>query len=204
MSVSSPRRDAAAPRLRITVRRGDITVQDTDAIVNAANSALAGGGGVDGAIHAAAGPELLAACRELRRTVLPRGLAVGQAVATTAGLLPARWVIHTVGPNRHAGQTDPALLASCFTSSLDVAAGLGARSITFPAISAGIFGWDVEEVARIALDAVRGWRAAPQETTGQETPAQETSGQDDGGIAEVRFVLFGAAEEAAFRRAAGG
>ena len=204
MSVSSPRRDAAAPRLRITVRRGDITVQDTDAIVNAANSALAGGGGVDGAIHAAAGPELLAACRELRRTVLPRGLAVGQAVATTAGLLPARWVIHTVGPNRHAGQTDPALLASCFTSSLDVAAGLGARSIAFPAVSAGIFGWDVEEVARIALDAVRGWRAAPRETAPRKTAGQEPAGQDDGGFAEVRVVLFGAAEEAAYRRAAGG
>ncbi|GER24195.1 O-acetyl-ADP-ribose deacetylase [Zafaria cholistanensis] len=181
--------------MRITVRRGDITVQDTDAIVNAANSALAGGGGVDGAIHAAAGPELAAACRELRRTVLPRGLAVGQAVATTAGRLPARWVIHTVGPNRHAGQTDPALLASCFTSSLDVAAGLGARSIAFPAVSAGVYGWDVEEVARIALDAVRGWRGAPGHAL------QE---QEDGGIAEVRFVLFGAAQEAAFRRAAGG
>jgi O-acetyl-ADP-ribose deacetylase (regulator of RNase III) len=193
VSTSSPRRDPAAPRLRITIRRGDITVQDTDAIVNAANSALAGGAGVNGAIHAAAGPELPAACRELRRTVLPGGLAVGQAVATTAGRLPARWVIHTVGPNRHAGQTDPALLAACFTSSLDVAAGLGANSIAFPAVSAGIFGWDVEEVARIALDAVRGWRA--------DLPA--AAGQDDGGISEVRFVLFGAAEESAFRRAAG-
>ncbi|GAA3695217.1 O-acetyl-ADP-ribose deacetylase [Arthrobacter ginkgonis] len=201
MSTSSPRKDPADPRLRITVRRGDITVQDTDAIVNAANSALAGGGGVDGAIHAAAGPELSAACRELRRTVLPRGLPVGQAVATTGGRLPARWVIHTVGPNRHAGQTDPALLASCFTSSLDVAAELGAHSVAFPAVSAGIFGWDVEEVARIAVDAVRGWRAAPQ--TGEATPAQATPRQDDVGIAEVRFVLFGAAEESAFRRAAG-
>src|SRR5665811_2328620 len=103
--------------------RGDIAAQRVDAIVNAANSSLLGGGGVDGAIHAAAGPTLLAECREIRRTRLPNGLPVGDAVATGAGDLPARWVIHTVGPDRHAGQTDPALLASCFTRSPDVAAG---------------------------------------------------------------------------------
>ena len=99
--------------------RGDITTQDVDVVVNAANSSLLGGGGVDGAIHAAAGPELLAACRELRRTTLPDGLPVGDAVATPGFRLPARWVVHTVGPNRHAGQTDPALLASCFSRSLE-------------------------------------------------------------------------------------
>src|SRR5665811_1381444 len=109
---------------------GDITTELVDAIVNAANSSLLGGGGVDGAIHRTAGPRLLAECRELRRTAYPHGLPVGAAVSTGAGDLPARWVIHTVGPNRHAGQTDPALLASCFTRSLDVAAGLGAVSYT--------------------------------------------------------------------------
>ena len=97
---------------------GDITTEHVDAIVNAANSSLLGGGGVDGAIHRAAGPHLLEECRELRRTAYPRGLPVGEAVATGAGNLPTRWVIHTVGPNRHVGQTDPALLASCFETSL--------------------------------------------------------------------------------------
>lgn len=140
--------------MRIEAVLGDITLQQVDAVVNAANTSLLGGGGVDGAIHAAAGPALLAECRELRRTRLPDGLPVGQAVATGAGRLPARWVIHTVGPNRHAGQTDPALLASCFTSSLEVAADLGARSLAFPAVSAGVYGWDVEEVARIAVASV--------------------------------------------------
>jgi O-acetyl-ADP-ribose deacetylase len=178
MSTSSPRRDPDAPRLRITIRRGDITVQDTDAIVNAANSALAGGAGVNGAIHAAAGPELPAACRELRRTVLPGGLAVGQAVATTAGRLPARWVIHTVGPNRHAGETDPALLASCFRGSLEVADRLGALSVAFPAISAGIYGWQPDTVARVGLTEVLAY---------------------DGGVQVVEFVLFSAGLAEVFR-----
>lgn len=140
--------------MRIEAVLGDITLQQVDAVVNAANTSLLGGGGVDGAIHAAAGPALLAECRELRRTRLPDGLPVGQAVATGAGRLPARWVIHTVGPNRHAGQTDPALLASCFSTSLEVAADLGARSLAFPAVSAGVYGWEVEEVARIAVGSV--------------------------------------------------
>ncbi len=161
---------------------GDITTQHVDAIVNAANSALLGGGGVDGAIHAAAGPALLAECRELRRTSLPDGLPVGDAVATGAGRLPARWVVHTVGPNRHAGQRDPALLASCFARSLDVAAGLGAGSVAFPAVSAGVYGWDVDEVARVAVGAVRDWARA----------------HEDGPVTLVRFVLFGDAALAAF------
>ncbi len=135
---------------------GDITVQVVDAIVNAANGSLLGGGGVDGAIHLAAGPTLLAECRELRRTAYPHGLPVGEAVVTGAGGLPARWVIHTVGPNRHAGQTDPALLASCFEESLREAVRVGARSVAFPAISAGVYGWDSADVARIAVAAVRG------------------------------------------------
>jgi O-acetyl-ADP-ribose deacetylase (regulator of RNase III) len=135
---------------------GDVTTEHVDAIVNAANGSLLGGGGVDGAIHRAAGPGLLEQCRELRRTAYPRGLPVGQAVVTGAGNLPARWVIHTVGPNRHAGQTDPALLASCFETSLREAVGVGARSVAFPAVSAGVYGWDGAEVARIAVAAVRG------------------------------------------------
>ncbi|MFB0835083.1 macro domain-containing protein [Arthrobacter halodurans] len=171
--------------MRVAVLRGDIAAQEADAIVNAANSALSDGAGVNGALHAAAGPALAAACRELRRRDLPRGLPVGSAVATAAGRLAARWVIHTVGPNRHAGETDPALLASCFTSSLSVAAGLGARSVAFPAIGAGIFGWDAAEVADVAAGALARWSA---------TDAA-------GSIDEVRFVLFGPEAEAEFRRA---
>jgi O-acetyl-ADP-ribose deacetylase (regulator of RNase III) len=163
--------------MRIEAVHGDITTQDVDAIVNAANSGLLGGGGVDGAIHAAAGPELLAACRELRRTTLPDGLPVGDAVATPGFRLPARWVIHTVGPNRHRGQTDPALLASCFTRSLEVAAELGAESVAFPAVSAGVYGWDMADVAAIAVDAVRTSAA---------------------GVDLVRFVLFSVAAAEAF------
>ena len=117
---------------------GDITTEHVDAIVNAANSQLLGGGGVDGAIHAAAGPRLLEACRRVRNTTHREGLEVGDAVATPGGNLRAQWVIHTVGPNRHRGQTDPALLASCFTRSLEVAREVGARSIAFPAVSAGV------------------------------------------------------------------
>lgn len=161
--------------------QGDITTQQVDAIVNAANSSLLGGGGVDGAIHAAAGPELLEECRRLRARRLTDGLPVGEAVATGAGRLPARWVIHTVGPNRHRGQTDPAVLASCFTRSLDVAAEVGARSVAFPAVSAGVYGWDAAEVARVGTSAVRDWVAA-----------------DADALDLVRFVLFGAGVFAAF------
>ncbi|QDW61845.1 O-acetyl-ADP-ribose deacetylase [Oerskovia sp. KBS0722] len=160
--------------MHLTAELGDLTTVDVDVIVNAANSSLLGGGGVDGAIHAAAGPRLLDACRELRRTTLPDGLAVGEAVATPGFDLTARWVVHTVGPDRHRGQTDPALLASCFTRSLDVAADLGATSVAFPAVSAGVYGWDGDEVARVAVAAVRAWGA-----------------DGDRGVADVRFVLFG-------------
>lgn len=163
--------------------RADITTQVTDAIVNAANASLLGGGGVDGAIHAAAGPKLLEACRRVRRTTWPAGLPVGEAVATDAYDLPCRWVIHTVGPNAHRGQTDPAMLASCFTRSLDVAVELGARSIAFPAVSAGVYGWDADVVARIAVAAVR---THPRP-----------------GIELVRFVLFGEGLLTAFTSALG-
>lgn len=170
--------------MKLEAVRGDITRQQVDAIVNAANSSLLGGGGVDGAIHAAAGPRLLAACRELRASTLPDGLPVGQAVATPAFDLPSRWVIHTVGPNRHAGQRDPQLLASCFRSSLDVAAGLGAQSVAFPAVSAGVYGWDVVQVAQVAVAAVREWGAGH--------PAGPTT---------VRFVLWNDAALQAFSTA---
>jgi O-acetyl-ADP-ribose deacetylase (regulator of RNase III) len=172
--------------LLIEAVEGDLTRQHVDAIVNAANSTLLGGGGVDGSIHAAAGPALLEECRQVRRTTYPDGLPVGQAVATGAGQLPARWVIHTVGPNRNRGQDDPAQLASCFTASLDIAAELGARSVAFPAISAGAYGWAVEDVARIGVDAVRRWAA---------------TAPDDGGVEVVRFVPFGPRAFAAFRAA---
>jgi O-acetyl-ADP-ribose deacetylase (regulator of RNase III) len=140
--------------VRFELLLGDITRQTTDAIVNAANSSLLGGGGVDGAIHRAAGPELLEQCRELRREQLPDGLPVGQAVATTAGRLACRWVIHTVGPNRHAGQTDPAQLRDCFTQSLKLADQLGAKSVAFPAIGGGVYGWTPQGVAQAARQAL--------------------------------------------------
>jgi O-acetyl-ADP-ribose deacetylase (regulator of RNase III) len=155
----------------VEVVRGDITEERVDAIVNAANRSLLGGGGVDAAIHQAAGPSLLDACRALRRTTHPDGLPVGEAVATDAGALACRWVIHTVGPNRWAGETDPGLLRSCFDRSLAVARDLGARSIAFPAVSAGIFGWDAADVALVALAAA----ADPRATEG---------------IDRIRFVLF--------------
>ena len=186
MPTPDPAGSGRGRAVRIEAVRGDLTAERVDAIVNAANSSLLGGGGVDGAIHAAAGPALLAECRELRRTALPDGLPVGEAVATGAGRLPARWVIHTVGPNAHRGQTDPALLASCFTRSLDVAAELGARSVAFPAVSAGVYGWAVDDVARIAVAAVRTWAA--------DAP----SDPDAPGPDLVRFVLFSDAALAAF------
>jgi O-acetyl-ADP-ribose deacetylase (regulator of RNase III) len=123
---------------------------------------------------------------------------VGEAVATGAGDLPAQWVIHTVGPNRHRGQTDPELLASCFRRSLDVAAGLPARSVAFPAVSAGAYGWPVEEVARIAVAAVATWTPPPP-TADQGIEADQ--GDPRPGVDLVRFVLFGPAALAAFERA---
>ena len=139
---------------RITVVEGDLTAEAADAVVNAANSSLLGGGGVDGAIHRAGGPEILAACRELRAGPLPDGLATGRAVATTAGRLPARWVIHTVGPNYTAGQRDRKLLESCYRRSLQVADELGAATIAFPLISAGIYGWPKDDAIAAAIDTI--------------------------------------------------
>ena len=158
----------------IEVVRGDITAQEVDAVVNAANSSLLGGGGVDGAIHRAGGPAILAECRVLG------GCDTGDAKATTAGDLRARWVIHTVGPVWHGGGSGESdLLASCHRRSLEVAVELGARSMAFPAISCGIYGYPPELAAPVALGAVRGH-----------------------GLDVVRFVLFGDDTYEAFARAA--
>ncbi|MFD4291872.1 O-acetyl-ADP-ribose deacetylase [Rhodococcus sp. NPDC058505] len=138
----------------IEVRQGDITAVRVDAIVNAANSSLLGGGGVDGAIHRAGGPRILDACRHLRATTLPDGLAAGAAVATTAGDLPAEHVIHTVGPVYSGSEDRSAVLRSAYTRSLAVADGLGARSVAFPLISAGAYGWPREDAVRQAIAAV--------------------------------------------------
>jgi O-acetyl-ADP-ribose deacetylase (regulator of RNase III) len=161
---------------------GDITVQDVDAIVNAANSSLLGGGGVDGAIHRAGGPSILAECREIRRTKFPEGLPPGRAVATGGGNLPARWVIHTVGPVYSATEDRSGLLASCHMESLRIADELSAETVAFPAISTGVFGYPIEEASVVAIEAVR--RA-------------ETS------VGQIRFVLFGRPAYEAFERALG-
>jgi O-acetyl-ADP-ribose deacetylase (regulator of RNase III) len=166
--------------MRITLVQGDITDQQVDAIVNAANSSLLGGGGVDGAIHHRGGPEILEECRRLRASRYREGLPTGQAVATTAGRLPARWVIHTVGPVYARSEDRSGLLASCYRESLRVAAEIGAATVAFPAVSAGIYGWPVEDAAHIAVGTVR------------DTPTP---------VEEVRFVLFTANVYAAFERA---
>lgn len=143
--------------MHIEIVQGDITDQVVDAIVNAANPSLLGGGGVDGAIHAAAGPKLEADCRHLLATTHPSGLASGQAVVTDAGNLRARWVIHTSAPNRHVGQTNPKVLANCYTNSLYAANHLEATSIAFPALGAGAYGWDPAEAADVAAHAIAKW-----------------------------------------------
>ncbi|MCS0635328.1 O-acetyl-ADP-ribose deacetylase [Streptomyces sp. LP05-1] len=155
--------------VRITLVRGDITRQHADALVNAANSSLLGGGGVDGAIHRRGGPEILEACRALRASHYGKGLPAGQAVATTAGRLDAQWVIHTVGPVFSKSEDRSELLASCHRESLRVADELGARTVAFPAISTGVYRWPLEDAARIAVETVR------------HTPTS---------VEEVRFVLY--------------
>jgi len=137
--------------VRITAVEGDITQQVVDAVVNAANSGMRGGGGVDGAIHRAGGPAVLDDC--IAR--FPDGLATGDAGWTTAGNMPARWVIHVVGPNRHAGQTDRSLLTSCYARALEVADELGARTVAFPLVSAGVYGWPKDDAIAAALEVFR-------------------------------------------------
>ncbi|MGN9787051.1 O-acetyl-ADP-ribose deacetylase [Nonomuraea sp. ZG12] len=166
--------------MHITLVLGDITEQQVDAVVNAANSSLMGGGGVDGAIHRRGGPEILQECRKLRASQYGKGLPTGQAVATTAGRLPARWVIHTVGPVHSATEDRSDLLASCYRESLRVASSLGAATVAFPAISTGIYGWPLDDGARVAIRTVRA----------AEAPVEE-----------VRFVLFDKAAYAAFEAA---
>jgi len=141
--------------MRLEAVLGDITDQRVDAVVNAANSSLLGGSGVDGAIHRRGGPEILRACRGLRAGDYPHGLPAGDAVATTAGRLPARWVIHTVGPVFDEVEDRSDILRSCYRHSLRVAAGLGARSIAFPLISAGAYRWPVPAAVRLAVDELR-------------------------------------------------
>lgn len=164
----------------ITLVPGDITRQEVDAVVNAANSSLLGGGGVDGAIHRRGGSEILRECRALRESRYREGLPTGQAVATGAGLLPARWVIHTVGPVWAATEDRSHLLAACHVSSLEVADTLGVRTMAFPAISTGIYRWPLENAARIAVRTVH------------EAVTQVT---------EVRFVVFDDAAHEAFAAA---
>ncbi|MEU0448460.1 O-acetyl-ADP-ribose deacetylase [Streptomyces tendae] len=166
----------------ITLVQGDITRESADAIVNAANSSLLGGGGVDGAIHRRGGPAILAECRRLRAGHLGKGLPTGRAVATTAGDLDARWVIHTVGPVWSATEDRSGLLASCYRESLRVADELGARTVAFPAISTGVYRWPLDDAARIAVETVRATRTS---------------------VTEVRFVLFDTRAYEAFATRAG-
>ena len=137
--------------MQITLVEGDITTQDVDAVVNAANSRMRGGGGVDGAIHRAGGPAVLEDCKQR----FPDGLATGDAGWTTAGEMPARWVIHVVGPNYRAGQTDRSLLTSCYARALEVADELGARTVAFPLVSAGIYGWPLDDAVDAAVATLR-------------------------------------------------
>jgi O-acetyl-ADP-ribose deacetylase len=154
--------------MEISVVQGDITEQDVDAVVNAANRAMRGGGGVDGAIHRAGGPAVLEDC--IRR--FPHGLATGDAGWTTAGEMSARWVIHVVGPNYRAGETDRSLLTSCYARALAVADEVGARSVAFPLVSAGIYGWPKPDAIAAAVETLR------------TTPTS---------VAEARMVAFDAA-----------
>ena len=141
---------------RITIKTGDITKENVCVIVNAANSSLMGGGGVDGAIHRAGGAQILEACRKIRKEQYPDGLPTGEAVATTAGNLPAKYVIHTVGPIYHqCGNNCALLLASCYTNALKTAVELGCKDVAFPAISTGIYGYPKEEAASIAYETVK-------------------------------------------------
>lgn len=160
---------------------GDITRQDVDVIVNAANASLMGGGGVDGAIHRGGGPDILEACREIRRTQYPAGLPTGEAVITTAGNLPARYVIHTVGPvyGEHEGR-EAQLLAACYKNSLRLAASHSLTSIAIPAISTGVFGYPPSEAAVVSSQAVMEFLA------------------DDDIVNEVRLVFFKLGDADAF------
>jgi O-acetyl-ADP-ribose deacetylase (regulator of RNase III) len=165
----------------VIAKVGDITQEPVDAIVNAANSSLFGGGGVDGAIHAKGGSKILEECREIRRTQYPNGLPTGEAVVTTAGNLPARFVIHTVGPvyGMNRGR-DAELLAACYKNSLQLAVENNLITVAFPAISTGIFGYPKDEAARVSSDVIKEFLAR------------------DSQVQEVRLVFFGEADGVTF------
>ena len=166
---------------RVVIKVGDITKEKVDAIVNAANGTLMGGGGVDGAIHRAGGREILAACEEIRRTKYPDGLPTGQAVITTGGKLPAKHVIHTVGPVYVRGGADKAeLLAACYFNSLSLAIEHGLKSIAFPAISTGVYGYPLVEAAAVSSRTIEQFLLA------------------DKLIEEVRLVFFAAGDAEVF------
>ncbi|WP_149361499.1 O-acetyl-ADP-ribose deacetylase [Lolliginicoccus suaedae] len=171
---------SSAPRIQIV--HGDITTIPADAIVNAANSTLLGGGGVDGAIHRAGGPRILEECRRLRATTLPDGLPAGQAIATTAGELPATWVIHTVGPVHSRTEDRSPVLRAAYTASLGIADELGAATISFPLISSGAYGWPRDDAAHQAVSAIRSARTS---------------------VATVQLVAYGEEMVALLRRAVG-
>ena len=166
---------------RVSVVVGDITRQDVEAIVNAANSSLLGGGGVDGAIHRAGGPEILAECREIRRTRFPEGLPTGEAVITTGGKLAALYVIHTVGPiyGEHVGR-EAELLANCYHNSLTLAVEKNLTSIAFPAISTGVYGYPLSEAAEVASKTIENFLATDRQ------------------LKEVRLVFFQARDAEVF------
>ena len=168
-------------RGRVIVKTGDITKEVVDAIVNAANGSLMGGGGVDGAIHRAGGPEILKACKEIRSAQYPNGLPTGQAVITTAGKMPAKYVIHTVGPVYGRGGKDKAeLLGACYHNSLTLAADHGLKTIAFPAISTGIYGYPLDEAAKVSSTAI------------EEFLKSHTS------VQELRLVFFSASDAQVF------
>jgi O-acetyl-ADP-ribose deacetylase (regulator of RNase III) len=170
-------------KTKLTLSRGDITAQEIDVVVNAANSSLLGGGGVDGAIHARGGPAILEECRELRRTRYPEGLPTGEAVLTGGGELPARYVIHTVGPIWAGGDSGEAdLLASAYRNSLERAREAGLRTIAFPSISTGAYGFPIERAAPIALQTIRAYLEAHPDA-----------------FDEVRLVLFSEPDLASYR-----
>jgi O-acetyl-ADP-ribose deacetylase (regulator of RNase III) len=173
-------------RERVWVKVGDLTAEAVDAIVNAANSSLLGGGGVDGAIHRAGGPQILAECRALREARYPQGLSTGEAVITTGGRLPARHVIHTVGPvHGRSGGEDARLLGNCYMNSIALAAAHGLETLAFPAISTGVYGYPKEEAARVALAAI------------------ERALESHAAILEVRLVFFSEGDARIFATAAG-
>ena len=182
--------EAVVAGVRLVALQGDITRQVTDAIVNAANSTLMGGGGVDGAIHRAGGPQILEECR---RIVAERGpLPPGQAVITTGGRLPARWVIHTVGPIwRGGGHGEPQVLRSCYRSALELARRWELGCIAFPSISTGAYGYPIQQAAPVAVSAVVDW-------------LREQADAGHGGVQEVRFVLFTAQDLEVYRQVLAG